>query len=100
MNLSKELAKQAQRLNVCTEWHSELINLSDKKALIKMYLKGIDFCLANNYPSNEFIRANFKGMMEEFGVFLDDRIDLRNPEKCVALGNTKGCVEIDSFGVS
>lgn len=100
MKLSKELAKQAQKLNICQEWHDELKTLEDKRIMVQMYLKGVDFCLANDYPNNTFIRANFKGVMEEFGVFLDDEINLINTEKCVALGATKGRVEIDNFNVS
>lgn len=100
MKLSNELAKQAKKFRICQEWHDELKNLENKKAMIKMYLKGIDFCLSNDYPSNEFIRTNFKGVMEEFGVFLDDSIDLVNTTKCVCLGQTKGRVEINSFGTS
>ena len=100
MNLSKKLAKQAKTFDICQEWHDELKTLKDKAAMIKMYLKGIDFCLSNDYPNNEFIRANFKGVMEEYGVFLDDSIDLVNAEKCVALGNTVGTIEINEFATS
>jgi hypothetical protein len=100
MKLSKELAKQAKRKGICKEWYSELKTLDNKKAMVSMYVKGIDFCLSNDYPSNEYIRANFKGMMEQFGVFLDDSVDLVNVEKCVALGQTKGCVETTNFGCS
>lgn len=100
MKIAKELAKQAKRLDICQEWHDELKNLDDKKAMIEMYLKGIDFCLSNDYPNNEYIRANFKGVMEQFGVFLDDSIDLVDVDKCVALGTTKGCVKINGFSVS
>ena len=100
MKLSKELARQAKKFGICQEWHSELRGLDDKKAMIEMYLKGIDFCLSYDYPNNEFIRTNFKGVMEEFGVFLDDSIDLVNVPKCVVLGQTKGSIEINNFNVS
>lgn len=100
MKLSKELAKQAKRFNICQDWYNELKTLEDKKAMVEMYLKGIDFCLSYDYPNNEFIRVNFKGIMEEFGVFLDDSIDLVNTTKCVALGQTKGRIEITDFGTS
>ena len=100
MNLSKELAKQAKKFQVCEEWYDKLKTITDKKELIQMYLSGIDFCLNNDYPTNEYIRENFKGEMEQFGVFLDDTIDLKNPRKCVALGKTKGHVACDGFGIS
>jgi hypothetical protein len=100
MKLSKELAKKAKQFNICQEWHDELKMLEDKRAMVRMYLKGIDFCLANDYPSNDYIRRNFSDIMNEFGAFLDDDIDLVNVKKCVALGTTKGRVEIDNFSVS
>jgi len=83
--ISKELAKQAKRLNICQEWYDKLKMITDMNGLADMYLNGIDFCLANDFPSIEFIRSNFKGKMEQFGVFLDDSINLTNPMKCVAL---------------
>ncbi len=100
MKLSKTLAKQARGFNICQEWHDELMTLDSKKAMIEMYLKGIDFCLANDFPNNDFIRANFQGVMEPFGVFLDDTVALVNADKCVALGQTDGRVEITDFGCS
>jgi hypothetical protein len=100
MRLSRKLAKQAKKHNICSEWHGELKGLNDKPAMVDMYLKGIDFCLANNYPSNDFIRDNFKGMMEEHGVFLDDNVNLEANGRscCVALGKTGGNISIVGFG--
>ncbi|GBU07960.1 hypothetical protein AwDysgo_12910 [Bacteroidales bacterium] len=100
MKISKELAKEAKCKGICKSWLAELKGLEDKKQMVHMYLKGIDFCLSNDYPSNEYIRANFKGVMESLGVFLDDRIVLVNIAKCVSLGSTKGSIEITGFGCS
>lgn len=93
MKLSKELARQAKAKGICTPWHNELQNLQNKEAMVEMYLKGIDFCLANDYPQNDFIREHFKGVMEKQGVFLDDNIKVENKPKCVCLGKTCGRIE-------
>lgn len=100
MKIAKELAKEAKRKGICESWHDDLKKLGDnKKAMVAMYVKGIDFCLSNDFPSNEYIRENFKGIMEDFGVFLDDTINLVNYRRCIALGRTNGRVEIASYGV-
>lgn len=99
MILSKELARQAKAKGICTPWHKELLTLQDKEAMVEMYLRGIDFCLSNNYPSNDFIRTHFKGVMEKHGVFLDDNIKVENKPKCVCLGATCGRVEVNGFEV-
>ncbi len=100
MKLSKELAKKAKLFNICQEWHDELKTLEDKRAMIQMYLKGIDFCLANDYPSNDYIRQNFNDVINEMGIYLDDKFSVENPTKCVLLGNANGLVNITDFTVS
>lgn len=64
-----------------------------------MYIRGIDFCLSNDYPSNDYIRENFKGAMENKGIYLDDEINLVNPRRCVALGRTSGGIAVGGYGV-
>ena len=90
MNLSKELAKQAKKMGACKEGHDELLLLQDKDAMVELYLRKIDFCLSKEYPDNNFIRSNFKVVMEKQGVFLD---------KCVCLGGCSGNVMVDGFNV-
>lgn len=97
--IAKELAKQAKSKGICNDWHKQLKSLTDKRAMVDMYIRGIDFCLSNDYPSNDYIRANFKGVMEEKGVFLDDKISLVNFRYCVALGTTQGEVKTTGYKV-
>jgi hypothetical protein len=52
MDLAKELARQAKKKGICKPWYNELksLNGDNINAMAQMYLKGIDFCLANDYP--------------------------------------------------
>jgi predicted NBD/HSP70 family sugar kinase len=99
MKLAKELAKIAGSSGACEERHAELLGLEDKRDMIKMYLDEIDFCMENDYPGNEFIKKHFKGVTEQYNIYLDDYIMLVNPDKVVALGETKGNIQFDSFTV-
>lgn len=99
MKLARELAKQAKAKGICKPWYEELKSLEAKESMIQMYLNGIDFCLANDYPDNGFIRAHFKGFMEKYGIFLDDAIIVENKPKCVCLGATNGRVVVRGFDV-
>lgn len=98
--VTKELAKEAKKNGICTEWYYQLRTLEDKEKLIEMYLKGIDFCLLHDYPSNDFIRVNFKGIMEKYGVHLDEEININNERKVVALGKCSGIVKVDQYTIS
>lgn len=100
MKLGKELALAASKKGICKEWFETMKDLTDKKALIEMYIKGIDFCLANDYPSNDYISQHFKGEMEAFGVHLDELIFKTNPRTTVALGSCSGSLKFDEFTVA
>ena len=100
-NFAKQIQKEAQALGACSPGLDDLKQVGDNKAgLIQLYLKKLEFCLENDFPSKDFIREHGKGIMESFGVFLDDRINLTNYSKCVALGKTTGNVIVTSYGVS
>lgn len=99
MNINIELAIDANKKGICSEWFSRLQNTEDKNDLIKMYLEGIDFCLSKDFPSNEFIKKNFVGTCEAYGVLLDSNIDVANYKHVVALGATTGIVRYDGFAV-
>lgn len=99
-NIAKELAKQAKGKGICQEWYKDLKTTQDTGKLLEMYVRGIDFCLSNDFPSNSFIKDNFKGKMEAFGIHLDEQISIKNERKVVALGKCTGKIEVDGYNVS
>lgn len=88
--IAKDLAEEAKRKGICEDWHKELSRMNNKDSMVQMYIRGLDFCISNNYPSHDYMRSNFKGVMEKYGVFLDDRIDEVNPKIVVCHGATSG----------
>jgi hypothetical protein len=100
MSISSELAKQAKIKGICQEWYLILKNEKDIDSLLDMYIKGLDFCLSNNYPSNDYISKNFKGKMESHGIHLNEFLDIVNERKVIALGKTTGTVKIKDYEVS
>ena len=99
MELNKELALEAKRNGICSEWFARLQKTTDKGELVKMYLEGIDFCLSNEYPSNDYIKANFSGVCEGYGVFVDTDLEVENFRHVVALGQSKGTAGYTGFEV-
>lgn len=100
MKLEKELALQAKKLGICEEWFDEILTTKDKAALVQIYVRGLDFCLSNDYPTNEYIRTHFAGVMEAFGVHLDESLQIMNEKVVVALGKCLGRIETNMFNVS
>lgn len=97
MKIGDKLARLAKKNGICNEWYEELKTIDNHDLLIEKYLKGIDFCLSNDFPTNDFIRANFAGKMEHHGVFLDSIFRVVNIRKLVALGASQGSIEISDY---
>lgn len=75
-NLSETLKQQAVDLGLCRPW-TEAWGDCDQQELIDKYKKGIDFCIDKQYPSNEFIKANFdRALLNENLIFVDEHIRL------------------------
>lgn len=99
MEVNKRLARDAKKKGICEEWFTLLLQTEDKRELIKMYLDGIDFCLSNEYPSNDYIRRHFVGTCEAFGIFLDEAITAENCQHVIALGGCEGTATYDGWNV-
>lgn len=86
--IRKELAEQAKNNEICKEWLEQLKVAPNLNSMLDMYIKGIDFCFSNEYPTNGFIRRNLKGNMEHKGIYLDETIDLHNQKTTICLGDS------------
>lgn len=74
-NLSETLKRQAVDLGLCKPW-TEAWGDCDQQELIDKYKKGIDFCIDRQYPSNEFIKANFdRDLLNANLIFVDEYLD-------------------------
>lgn len=87
-NLSETLKQQAVSLGLCKPWTAEWADNSDQQTLIDKYKKGIDFCLDRDWPSNDFIKANFdRELLNKNLVFVDEHINLKNAPSGVYVVN-------------
>lgn len=75
-NLSETLKQQAISLGLCQQWRRQW-GECDQQELIDKFKKGIDFCIENQYPANEFIKENFdRSLLHENLIFVDEHINI------------------------
>lgn len=85
---------------LCQPWQLKLRNGVSMKRLAELYVKGIDFCISNDYPTLDFIRANFKGKCEPYGIFVDEQhLNATNLPDAVLQGDCKGELHYNGFSV-
>lgn len=76
-NLSEILKCEAVERNLCAQWTAEWADNSDQQTLIDKFKKGIDFCLDRDWPSNDFIKANFdRNLLNANLIFVDEYVDM------------------------
>lgn len=101
MDLVEQLRKDGTDKGLCLLWQRKLRNGLDTEALVKLYIKGIDFCISEDYPTLDFLRTHFKGICEPYGVYVDeDMPTLVNKPDLVLNGDCRGLLEYDGYSVS
>ena len=95
-----ELVAEASRKGICGEWKQRMQEAASLDVLVQMYVRGIDFCVNRHFPSTEYMEANFKGVCERYGVYVNERAEVKNARRGVFVGHTTGTAVYDGYEVA
>ena len=99
MEISDELKNKAIANGLCEQWTNEWSNEETLDSLCEKYVKGIDFCIDNDYPSCQYMKEHFDGVMQKHGIYVSDMFKLRDIKKLIINGVSIGEVTYDKFNV-
>ena len=92
------LRRRARDLGLCDQWYDEWDIETPQEVLIEKYIKGIDFCIKNDYPKLDFIKAYVSSkMLAKHGVFVDGNIVESNAHIAVLLGKSNGIIRYNGL---
>lgn len=80
-------------------WHAD----SSQQELIDKFKEYIDFCQRHDWPSNDFIKANFdRDLLHKNLIFVDEHIDLDNAPSGVYIvnGECSGTIRVAPWSVA
>lgn len=100
MDLINQLKDDGTSKGLCRQWRMKLQPGMSVEDLANLYIKGIDFCISEDYPTLDFLRKHYKGLCEPYGVFVDDMVKERNAPDVVLNGDCKAILEYDGYTVS
>lgn len=101
MELNRQLKQDGIAVGLCSQYQGLLDRSDTVEKMVRLFIRGIDFCIKNDYPTLEFMRKNFKGKSEPYGGYVDDEITgLRNAPDVVLNGECKAILEYDEYSVS
>lgn len=102
-NLSETLKQQARSLGLCDEWFGEWADNCNQQELIDKYVRGIDFAIKNQYPSNDFIKNNFDHeLLNKNLIFIDEFINEENAPSGIYIinGECSGAICLSPWAVA
>jgi len=99
-NLGKELAKQGRKKGMCKEYLYKLPTITDRRELADFFIREIDFCLTNDFPSLDFIHEHFRDISADFGVYTTGQYSEENKRHLVAIGTAEGSLRVNGFNVA
>lgn len=99
--INAALKAKAVELGLCGQWQKMWDGKWDRPTMIAKYKEGIDFCLKNNFPANDFITSNFtKKSLRKGGVFINDKYSVLNERVTVVRGNSEIIARYNGMAVS
>lgn len=98
LDISGYVLAKAKECEICEEWAEKISNVTSVDDLLKMYVAGIDFCLQNNFPSNEDLVKLVGSKINQYGVYVDSRVGESNNPFIVLLGSCKADLSYTGYG--
>lgn len=98
--LSDRMKNEAVSLGLCAEWTAEWKDGSSKDEMAEKYVRGIDFCIAHDWPSCDFIKKEFGDVMHNHGVYVDEAVRLHNPGTVILNGHCDATITCDGYAVT
>lgn len=98
MELNSHIYSGAVKEGICDDWATYIKNAKSKDELMEMYVKGIDFCLEHNFPSNsDLLKFGGSTFLSNYGVYVDSIVNLYGGDFIVLLGSCKAKLVYNNY---
>ena len=96
------LRDQADELGVCEKFREVWSDDFSRQDLVAFYKRGIEFCIDNSFPSDDFIKKHFdKELLERNNIFMDGFGVVSNGNGVyVCNDNSKGTLRFSGMDVA
>lgn len=72
---------------MCSDGQHNLIEAKDKSDMVSAFWRGIDFCLARNYPGLSTLKDFFLQELQAQHIYIDESVSLINVRRSAFLGD-------------
>ena len=98
MELNNHIHSGAVKEGICSDWATYIKEAKSKEELMEMYVKGIDFCLEHNFPSNsDLLKFGGSSFLSNYGVYVDAQVNEIDQPFIVLLGTCKAKIAYNNY---
>ena len=98
--INKYILTKAVAASICHDWTLKILNAKSRNDLLRLYVKGVDFCIGNDFPSNSDL-VNFGGdLLPAYGIHVNNPSLTESKDFLVLLGATTGTLDFSKYDVS
>lgn len=94
-NISDKYKAKAIKLGLCDKWTNEWKDNCSREELVEKFVKGNDFCIMNDFPSIEEIKSDFGDIINNYGVYADQDVSVKNPDFVMLCGKCKAEIIVE-----
>lgn len=99
MNLNEYILKKAIKSGICEGW-ADMLKTATKEQMLDMYVKGIDFCLKNEFPTTtDLLDLATTDELARFGIYIYSKRNIENSSFVVSLGSSELNAVWDGYNV-
>lgn len=100
MNIGNEILLEVKKreLNLCPEFTSQLINITNYSQLASMYFKGSDWSMENDFPNISLLRKH-KTELLPYGMMTDIEESIINKRYLALFGNSNVSLKYTGFSI-
>lgn len=89
------MKNEAVSLGLCAQWTADWRDGTSKDEMVEKFVRGIDFCISNNWPSTKDMKRYFGDVIHRHGVYVDENVGCHNSPMVILNGECVAQAEYD-----
>ena len=98
-DLKEELLQGAGSAQGCADGMAQLGGAVNKEEMLQCFIDRIDFCLAKNFPTKDYLKKHFGDLLRKKRIYVDDKVEITGGN-AVALGTCEVECRLEGYAVS
>ena len=99
VDVKEELLNGALAAQGCADGVAQLGVAMGKEEMLQCFIDRVDFCLAKDFPSKEYLKEHFGEMLHKKGIYADERVEIKGGN-AILLGNCDVLCDAGEYAVS